>query len=46
MNKEEIYNYLKAEKIWFDVTEHQAVYNMEDLKNINFLYKNGGKPDR
>ena len=40
MNKEEIYNYLKAEKIWFDVTEHQAVYNMEDLKNINCLYKN------
>lgn len=40
MNKEEIHNYLKAEKIWFDVTEHQAVYNMEDLKNINFLYKN------
>ena len=40
MNKEEIYNYLKAEKIWFDVTEHQAVYNMEDLKNINLLYKN------
>ena len=40
MNKEEIYNYLKTEKIWFDVTEHQAVYNMENLKNINFLYKN------
>ena len=40
MNKEEIYNYLKAEKIWFDVTEHQAVYNMEDLKNIDFSYKN------
>lgn len=40
MNKEEICNYLKTEKIWFDVTEHQAVYNMEDLKNINLLYKN------
>lgn len=40
MNKEEIYNYLKAEKIWFDVTEHQAVYNMKDLRTIDFLYKN------
>lgn len=40
MNKEVIYNYLKAEKKQFGVTEHQAVYNMEDLKNIDFLYKN------
>lgn len=38
MNKQEIYNYLKEKNIWFEVTEHKAVYNMDDLKNIDFPY--------
>ena len=38
MNKQEIYDYLKRKNIWFEVTEHKAVYNMDDLKNIDFPY--------
>ncbi len=38
MNKQEIYDYLKRKNIWFEVTEHKAVYNMNDLKNIDFPY--------
>ena len=38
MNKQEIYDYLKRKNIWFEVTEHKAVYNMNELKNIDFPY--------
>ena len=31
MNKQEIYNYLKEQNIWHEVTEHKAVFNMEEL---------------
>lgn len=34
MNKQEIYNYLNAENIEYEITEHKAVYNMEDLAEI------------
>ena len=30
MNKNEILDYLSKKDIWFEVTEHQAVYNMEE----------------
>jgi Ala-tRNA(Pro) deacylase len=30
MNKQEIYDYLKEKNIWYEITEHKAVYNMED----------------
>lgn len=32
MNKQETYQYLKDHNIPFEITEHRAVYNMEDLK--------------
>ncbi len=31
MNKEEVYNFIKNKNIWYEITEHQAVYNMEEL---------------
>lgn len=32
MNKQETFQYLKDHNIPFEITEHPAVYNMEDLK--------------
>lgn len=41
MNKQEIYELLRKKKIPFEITEHEAVYNMEQLAKINVPY-----PDR
>ena len=38
MNKNDIYEYLKKENIWFEVTEHKAVYNMEELASVKHPY--------
>ena len=38
MNKNDIYEYLKKENIWFQVTEHKAVYNMEELASVELPY--------
>ncbi len=38
MNKEEIYAFLKKNNVWFDITEHKAVYNMEEMKEIPLPY--------
>lgn len=38
MNKQEIYAYLKQENIWYEVTEHKAVYNMAELADIEIPY--------
>ena len=38
MNKNEILDYLSKKDIWFEVTEHQAVYNMEELSEIALPY--------
>lgn len=38
MNKQEIYNYLKTKNVWHEITEHQAVYNMAELSQINIPY--------
>ena len=34
MNKQEIYGYLNDKNISYEVTEHQAVFNMEQLSEI------------
>lgn len=34
MNKQEIYTYLKDHNIWHVITEHKAVFNMEELADI------------
>ena len=38
MNKKEIYEYLKEKNIWHEITEHKAVYNMEELSEIDMPY--------
>ena len=38
MNKQEIYDFLKAKSIWHEITEHGAVYNMEDLSHVQLPY--------
>ena len=38
MNKNEILDYLSKKDIWFEVTEHQAVYNMEELSEVALPY--------
>lgn len=38
MNKEEIYNYLKENNIKYEIDEHKAVYNMEELKDVVLKY--------
>ena len=39
MNKDEIINYLDSLNIWYEVTFHEAVYNMEELSKIDLPYK-------
>ena len=38
MNKTEIYALLKANDIKYEITEHQAVFNMKDVAEINMPY--------
>lgn len=38
MNKQEIYDFIKSRNIWDEVTEHEAVFNMEDLSKVEVLY--------
>lgn len=38
MNKQEIYNFIKSKNIWYEVTEHKAVFNMAELSEIEILY--------
>lgn len=41
MNKEQIYTYLKSKNIWYEITNHKAVYNMNDLSEIDLPYPEG-----
>ena len=38
MNKQEIYDFIKNKNIWYEVTEHKAVFNMAELSEIEILY--------
>lgn len=38
MNKEEIYEYLNKHNISYELTEHKAVFNMEELNSIELPY--------
>lgn len=35
MNKEEVYEFIKNRGIWYEITEHKAVYSMEDLRDVD-----------
>jgi len=39
MNKQEIYKLLKEKNIWFEIAEHKAVFNMEELSKIKLTHK-------
>ena len=36
--KQEIYDYLKENNIWHEITEHAAVFNMEELDAVELPY--------
>ena len=36
--KQEIYDYLKENGIWHEITEHSAVFNMEELDAVDLPY--------
>ena len=38
MNKQEIYDLLHHKNIWYEITEHIAVYNMAELSQIEIPY--------
>ena len=38
MNRQEILNDLANRKIWFQVTEHKAVYHMDELSRVDIPY--------
>ena len=38
MNKQEIYDLLIRQSVWCEITEHEAVYNMAELSNIEMPY--------
>lgn len=39
MNKDQIYEYLKEKNICFEITNHKAVYNMQELSLLDLPYK-------
>ena len=41
MDKQEIYDYLKEKNIWYEITEHKPVYNMEEFYEIDIPYPEG-----
>ncbi|TKZ35960.1 prolyl-tRNA synthetase associated domain-containing protein [Brachyspira catarrhinii] len=38
MNKQEIYDFIKSKNIWYEITEHKAVFNMDELSEIEIPY--------
>ena len=38
MNKQEVYEFLKSKNIWFEIAEHKAVFNMNELSEIEVPY--------
>lgn len=38
MNKAGVYEFLDAKGVWYEVTEHQAVYNMSEISSVPLPY--------
>lgn len=38
MNKQEVYEFLQAQGVPYEVTEHKAVYNMDELAEVELPY--------
>lgn len=43
MNKQEVYQFLKDNNVQYEVTEHPAVYNMEEMDNLHLPYPYSAK---
>lgn len=38
MNKEEVFDYLSKREIWHEITEHKAVYSMNEISDVVLPY--------
>ena len=38
MNKQEVYEFIKNKGIWQEITEHKAVFSMEELSEVEIPY--------
>lgn len=38
MNKQQIYEYIKQRNIWYEITEHEAMFSMKEVSNIEIPY--------
>ncbi len=38
MNKQDVYKFLEEKGVWFEVTEHEAVWDMNDLAGVDLPY--------
>ena len=38
MNKKQIIDFLNKKEIWFELTEHEAVFSMDEIDNIEMPY--------
>ncbi len=38
MEKEDIYKLLEEKGVWYEITEHEAVFNMEELDSVDLPY--------
>lgn len=38
MKKQDIYNFLKGKNIWHEITEHEALFSMNEISNVKLPY--------
>ncbi len=38
MKKQDIYNFLKEKNIWYEITEHEALFSMNEISNVKLPY--------
>ena len=38
MDKKQIYEYIKNKQIWYEITEHKAVYSMSEISEVEIPY--------
>ena len=38
MNKQEVYSYIKNRNIFYEITEHEPIFNMEDAAKLVVPY--------
>ena len=41
MKKDDVYDFIKSRGIWYEITNHKAVFCMEDLKDVALPYRDG-----